>query len=274
MKPAAMKLGVIGRGQAARALVPRWVAAGIELAFWHTRKDGPLESTPPADVLVLAVSDSALREVATTLATRPQARHETWLHLSGVHPAAILRVSDSMPEHVGGMHPLVALAEGADPTGATAGIEGDNTSLPIAENLARAVGLNPIVLTDARARALYHAAAVSVAGHVTALFSQALAMMKAAGLAPDAAQRALQPLLLSAARNLASLAPAQALTGPSVRGDAATITTHLAALSALPLDIAATYRLLSHEALTLAAPRLSDANIAAIAKALSEPSPL
>lgn len=263
-------LGVIGTGQAAQALAPRWQANGHPLAFWRGRKDGPLAATPPADVLVLAVPDSALPEVAAQLSTRPSATTETWLHLSGVHPAAILRVTPTTPAHVGGLHPLVALADGADPSGATAGLEGDAVSLPIAKTLAQAVGLVPLVLEDANARALYHAAAVTVAGHATALFAQALTMMASAGLAPDAARQALQPLLLSAAKNLATLPPERALTGPTARGDASTIARHLAALSPLDPSLAATYRLLSREALSLAATRLSPEQRTALETALAQ----
>lgn len=262
------RLGVIGTGQAARALAPRWQANGHPLAFWRGRKDGPIAETPPSDVLILAVPDSALAEVAAQLATRPSASAETWLHLSGVHQAAVLRVTPKTPAHVGGLHPLVALADGADPSGATAGLEGDAVSLPIARTLAEALGLVPLVLENANARALYHAAAVTVAGHATALFAQALTMMAHAGLAPDAARRALQPLLLSAAKNLATLPPERALTGPTARGDASTIARHLAALSPLDPSLAATYRLLSHEALRLAQARLSPAQLDAITAAL------
>lgn len=273
-----LRMGLLGTGQAARALAPRWRDSGHPLAFWRGRGDGPLVETPPADVLVLAVPDSALPEVAAQLATRPSAPTETWLHLSGALPAEILRISPTLPAHVGGLHPLVALAEGADPSGATAGLEGDDVSLPIARQLAEAVGLVPLVLANPAARALYHAAAVTVAGHATALFSQALAMMAQAGLGPEEARGALQPLLLSAAKNLATLPPERALTGPTARGDASTIARHLAALAPLDPSLAATYRLLSREALSLAATRLSreqrTALETALAQTLSGPSPL
>lgn len=266
-------LGVIGRGRAARALVPRWLDAGHGLAFWYGRADGPIEETPSAppgqvDLLVIAVSDSALAEVAQRLAMRPTSPAETWIHLSGVHPASILRVSETVPAHVGGLHPLVALAEGSDPRGATAGLEGDEVSLPLCERLARDLGLNPVVLADPSSRALYHAAAVTVAGQATALFSQAIALMGAAKIPPETARAALQPLLVSAARNLGRLSPADALTGPIARGDVSTIQTHLAAIERLPAEvsgpIAETYRLLARAGLELVADRLPTETLAAL----------
>ncbi len=269
-----MRLGILGRGQAARALVPRWLAKGHTLAFWRTRLDGPVADTPGsiADVIIVAVSDSAIAEVASALATRPSASTETWLHLSGVHPADVLRVAPSIPAHVGGLHPLVALANDADPAGAVAGIEGDAHAIAIAEELARDLGMTPVRLSGTASRALYHAAAVTVAGQVTALFSQAMTLMQKAGLDPHTARSALQPLLLSAARNLANLAPEDALTGPIARGDASTIARHLAAIDALPSDIgnpiAAVYRGLARAGLDLVKGRHSETKNRAIEAAL------
>jgi len=272
-----MKLGVIGRGQAAQALVPRWLAAGHTLVFWRTRSDGPIADTPTdpiCDAIIIAVSDSAIAEVASQLATRISARNETWLHLSGVHPASILRVSPTSPAHVGGLHPLVALAHEADPAGAIAGLEGDDHSLDLADRLARDLGMAPVHLIGATSRALYHAAAVTVAGQASALFAQGLTLMQAAGLDADTSRRALQPLFLSAAKNLADLSPADALTGPIARGDADTINRHLAAIHALPADlgrpIAAVYRLLASAGLALIEDRLAPDKRDAIARALAD----
>lgn len=287
-----MRLGIIGRGQAARALVPRWLAMGHTVAFWRTRADGPIADTPgaatsdpssaltrdlaarPIDAIILAVSDSAIAEVAAALATRPSASTETWLHLSGVHPAEILRITPALPAHVGGLHPLVALANEADPAGAVAGLEGDAHALAIADALARDLGMTPILLTSAASRALYHAAAVTVAGQVTALFSQAMTLMQAAGIDPQAARSALQPLLLSAAKNLAKLTPQDALTGPVARGDESTIASHLAAIDALPDDvgipIAAVYRRLARAGLELIGDRHSEAKNRALEAALAD----
>lgn len=265
------RLTIVGRGRAAEALGPRWAAAGFEVATW-SRDDGPLGDTPHRSVIVLAVSDRAIREVAETLATRTCARDELWLHLSGATPAAVLRVGQ-VPRAVGCLHPLVALAAGADLRGAVAGIEGEPEAVPVAETLARAVGLVPQAIPAERA--LYHAAAVSVAGHATALFSQAMAMLETLGMPPEVARAALAPLLLSAAKNLAKGDPASVLTGPSARGDATTVRAHVAAIDTAfgpTSDAARTYRALSRTALGLVADRLTPDVVLAIASVVREPS--
>ena len=237
--------------------MPRW-QDHHEIAFWRSRKDGHLSETPPCEVLVLAVPDSAIADVARALSTRPSASRETWLHLSGVTPIASLRVSDTLPRAVGGLHPLVALAPGATLAGAIAGVEGeDPATLGLVEALARDLTLRPVALdhTAPHARALYHAAAVSVAGHATALFAQAMSMMQAAGFSPVLAREALQPLLLSAATNLGQAAPEAAITGPITRGDISTVEAHLDGLAKAHDHVAPhaleTYRLLARTALDL-----------------------
>lgn len=242
---------VIGSGRAATALAPRWRSAGHEVVV-RSRRDGPLAEAPGAEVLVLAVPDGVIAEVARALIARPQAANEVWLHLSGVHPAQILRgvLDQREVAAVGCLHPLVALAPGSDPTGAVAGIEGEPEAVIIAEGLARDAGLVPHPIPAERA--LYHAAAVSVAGHATALFAQAMSLLEAIGMSRDTARRALQPLMASAADNLARGGPERVITGPLSRGDVTTIERHLRALAAHGDDaITATYRLLASTALTL-----------------------
>ena len=254
-----MKLGVIGRGRAASALVPRWLAAGHTI---DQRRDdvGGID----ADVIVLAVPDGAIEEVARAL----DGVGQIWLHLSGAKPSSILRVNDQ-PRAVGCLHPLVALVDAESALdGAVAGIEGEPEAVAVATQLARDVGLVPQPIDPAK-KAIYHAAAVTVAGHATALFAQAMGMMAAAGMDPETARRALGPLFRSAAHNLERGDPASVSTGPIVRGDAATIAAHLDALDRWDPNDAATYRLLATTALGLVGERLSAAERAAISAVLS-----
>ncbi|MFO0748616.1 MAG: DUF2520 domain-containing protein [Myxococcota bacterium] len=214
-----IRLAVVGRGRAAAALVPRWVAAGFELVDQRARGYGPASALAAADVVVLAVPDGALQAVAAELATRASASGEVWLHLSGSRPASVLRVDGERPRAVGGLHPLVALADAATSLdGAVAGLDGEDEAVALADVLARAAGLTPTRLgAGAGMKMAYHAAAVTVAGHATALFAQAMALMATAGIGPEMARAALQPLFRSAAENLARGGPAEVSTGSRAR---------------------------------------------------------
>jgi predicted short-subunit dehydrogenase-like oxidoreductase (DUF2520 family) len=81
----------------------------------------------------------------------------------------------------------------------------------------------------------------------------------------------LAPLLNTALKNLLSSGdPGQALTGPVARGDVGTVRAHLRLLDRESPRLARTYRALSLEALTLAAPRLDDEQVRTLKDLLGE----
>ena len=138
--------------------------------------------------------------------------------------------------------------------GVTAAIDGEPAGTEAATRIALALGMIPRALPPGT-KPLYHAAAVTVCGHVTALFAQAQAMLAQCGFDEAASRAALQPLLKGTVANLAHGNPAEVATGPATRGDSATIRSHLEALEALDPHLAATYRRLTETARQLAADR-------------------
>lgn len=265
---APQRLGLVGRGRAARTLEPRLARAGLAPTWWWSRGDAAdAASLPGVDLVLLAVPDAAIADAARALAARPSAPSETWLHLAGSQPAALARVDATRPQAAGLFHPLAALpGAGAAPdllVGATCGLAGDRGAVDAGRSLAAALGMRPLTL-DAATQPLYHAAGVTMAGHLTALASQALTMLAAAGMAPDDARRALLGLARGALANLEASPPEDAITGPITRGDVATIREHLARLDALDAHLAATYRRLGLTALELSRPRLPAATAASL----------
>lgn len=268
------RLLLVGKGRAGTSLEHALTLAGAAPDLWWSRRDGgDIAELPAADVVVLAVADDAIAAVAGGLALRPSASEEVWLHLSGALPADILRVAEGTPRAVGGLHVLQALDGspiGLDHlTGVTAGLDGDEEAMAVAESLAQRLTMVPRRLVPGT-KALYHAAAVSVAGHATALFAQAQAMLAACGLDEAAAREMLRPLIAGAVRNLVEGAPAEVVTGPIARGDAGIVERHLDALTALESsELKATYRLLAATALELSAPGLASDRVDAIRRLLA-----
>lgn len=258
--PAPLTLGVVGAGRAASALVPRLSIAGHTILWQQRRGDAtPLAERPRVDAVLLAVRDGDLGAVLPALASRPSAPTEVWLHLSGSLPGIAARADARRPLAAGCLHPIAALsgASGTGPLDAVAGIDGDEAACLIAERLAIDVGLRPRRV-DASAKVLYHAAAVTVAGHATALLSQAMRLMARAGLPDDDARLALASLMATAAANLRVGPPEVVITGPIARGDVGTVRAHLDALvdHGEPATTAV-YRLLGREALAISAPTLA-----------------
>jgi predicted short-subunit dehydrogenase-like oxidoreductase (DUF2520 family) len=110
-------------------------------------------------------------------------------------------------------------------------------------------------------KALYHAAAVTSSGHVTALVDLAVEMLQKSGLNKRQARQILNPLLESTVQNLKNSDAADALTGTFARGDTATVKRHLEAISSVRLDEAmAAYQLLGGRSLKLAQAKGLDKN--------------
>ena len=213
-------VGVLARDfeglEAASAALPggRWLD-------WH-------EALPAADLLLIAVSDGAIPEVAERLAPYAAAARGA-VHLSGItsvstlHPLAV-----HCP--VGSFHPLQTLPNPRDGRDRLRGAwvavtsEDDGLFRRLVE-LAQSIGCRPFALADER-KALYHAAASAAANYPVAALAMARRLFEAAGVGFGVAE----PLVRAAIDNALRLGPEAALTGPVARGDAATVRKHRAAL--------------------------------------------
>lgn len=202
---------------------------------------------PDCDVVVLAVPDDAISEVARALASRVSCRYA--FHVSGaVGSEAIARLREAGAA-TASLHPVRPFT--GDPSedwkGAFVAVEGDEPGATEGERLAAAVGAHPYRLS-ATDRALYHASATLAAGGTAALVSIAARGWAAAGIPEDVARETLGALASRAAAAAASRPFAEAFTGAVARRDAGTVRRHVAALASHP-ETLALYRSLAEEAL-------------------------
>jgi predicted short-subunit dehydrogenase-like oxidoreductase (DUF2520 family) len=208
-----------------------------------------------ARLLLVAVPDHAVSEVAERLATRPWPRGSAALHLSGSVEVDALAPLRAAGLDVGGCHPLKSFVDperaAATLAGTVFAVEGDEPAVVLAERLVEDLEGRPFRLAGGR-RAQWHAAATHAANHLVALLDQSLDLAEQAGLSRDEARAALLPLLGGTLANLEHHPPAQALTGPVVRGEVETVARHLDALTMGPADVADAYRALARRALRLA----------------------
>ena len=114
------------------------------------------------------------------------------------------------------------------------------------ERLVKLLGAQ-VQWVDEENRALYHAGLVHGANHLTTLLTQALAVLRDAGVADPAAT--LRPLVTATLDNTLRSGH-HALTGPIARGDVDTVAAHLAVL---PDRTASTYAELARATVELAA---------------------
>ncbi len=128
------------------------------------------------------------------------------------------------------MHPLVSFNARRGPKnpyrGAYFGLEGDADAVTAAMRIVTALGAE-FLIVPAASKALYHAAAVTACGHITALFDLSVAMMRKAGVDSDAAEKALMHLAFSTLRNIENDGRANSLTGTFARADTSGFASHL-----------------------------------------------
>jgi predicted short-subunit dehydrogenase-like oxidoreductase (DUF2520 family) len=117
--------------------------------------------------------------------------------------------------------------------GAGAAIAGSTPrALELAAELAGALGMHPVEISE-RDRAAYHAAASIASNFLVTLEAAAERLARTAGVERDL----LVPLVKATVENWASLGPLGALTGPVARGDDATVALQREALSERAPDL-------------------------------------
>lgn len=214
--------------------------------------------TPPpwvgeTNVVILAVRDDAITPLAASLDTaRAIGERHVVLHLSGSQGQEALGPLVSSRAALGSLHPLQTIVEPeltpARLKGAWAAVEGMPRAVQTGEQIAQRLGMRPFTIAT-KAKAIYHAGAVFASNYLVVVEAMAQRLLRHAGLSDADAWSALRPLVEGTFENLSRHEPREALTGPVVRGDTATIMRHI---DALAVDDAKLYRALGRAALELA----------------------
>lgn len=265
---------VIGAGPVATVLAASLRRGQLPvLGLWARRPDAAraaartagvagFSSAPPdllleSDVVVLAVRDSAIAEVAAMLVgTGLITKRHVLLHCSGAVAAGEVLggVADKVAG-VGTLHPLRAISDASAVAtglrGTVFGIEGDAAAQEVARRLVAAMGGATLPLAREQ-MAAYHAAAAMASNYVVALVDAAAQALSAAGMPLDQAVASLVPLAQGALANVAERGAKLGLTGPIRRGDVATVQRHMSALAVRP-DTQELYRALGRATVQLAA---------------------
>ena len=213
---------VVGTGRAGSAIAARLAERGLTV---HSGRE-PLAD---ADVVLLAVPDGAIAEVARQVPIGP------WLaHVSG---ATSLR---ALEPHVRrfSVHPLQTLTRERGPEqldGAFGAVTAETAEArEMARWLAGMLGLHPFDLADDD-KPLYHAGAAIASNFLVTLYRAAARLLAESHAPPEA----LLPLMTRTIEN------GFVLTGPIARGDWSTVEAHLRALEERAPDLVPLYRALA-----------------------------
>jgi predicted short-subunit dehydrogenase-like oxidoreductase (DUF2520 family) len=302
-----LRIAIVGPGRVGMAFARRFVRAGVEVLGFVGRDRAGTESciadlgvdranlrvltwpdVQSAHVVIFAVGDSELPaaiEAAASVGGRPCS---LWLHTSGRHGLEVFAKALPLGVRVGALHPLLPFGsvQTQSMQGALALLLGEPRSMRLLHRLCQLLELQAIVCATGRDskhsrasehnliehnRPLYHAACALAANGATALFGLASELLlRAGGIAKQDGDRMVASLMQSAVASSEQHGAGPALSGPVRRGDAETVTAHLAAMNAAAKTAVPAYVALMNGALSLARDQgLAPADCERIASALS-----
>lgn len=282
------QIAIAGAGPVAQALGKALQDCGFGIACVASRDlnhakaaadfiGGDAHAVPYRDIpfhashVLLAVADRAILPVAEELASS-NGNLRVALHTCGNYGAEVLTPLTKVGVSCGGIHPLQTIrnpTQGAIALRSAAfAVSGDAEAIHWAEELATALS-GHILHIRPDARPLYHAAAVMASNYIAALMDSAEQLMLAAGVPKQDALRALAPLAKASLDNVIRCGALEALTGPVVRGDAATVAAHMQGLETVEHSIAGLYQAAGLHALDMAGRRgLTGQDAAGVHRAL------
>lgn len=264
-----MNIAFIGAGRLVQALAPAFHHAGFNVVAIAARSPERAESlsqavagcqicasaqqaADKADLVFIAVSDSAIAEVASQIAWRAG---QSVVHCSGATEVSALNAAALQGALIGGFHPLQLFA---DPgvalrcmAGSSVAIEAEGSLETRLEQLAQAVGYRAIKL-PAGARERYHCASNYGASFLLSLLREACDLWNSFGVSDEQALAALLPLARGTLETAAAKGLAGAIAGPISRGDTEVVAAHMRALAELNAENLGLYREVAVRQLRLA----------------------
>ena len=207
------------------------------------------------DLVFITTPDSAIAEVSGAVQWRAG---QGVAHCCGAASIELLDAAANAGVAVGAMHPFQTFAaiEGPDQAaerlqGVTFAISATDWLADFLPSLAESLGGRGIEIPDGM-RPLYHASAVLSCGYLSTLLDAAVGLWTSMDFTEEDGVRAAVPLARATIDAVERQGPANAVTGPVVRGDAATVAAHLAALAEHAPELVALYRELTLASVPLA----------------------
>ncbi len=195
---------------------------------------------PPADLLIIAVRDDAIAEVAGRIAPVARNAAASAVHLSGSVPIDALAPMADQGLAVGSLHPLQTISDPVRGARVLAGtwfaVTADEPLRSDLHRLARSLGGQPFDLPNEH-RTAYHAGAAAAANFPIAALAIAQRLLEATGVPFEAAR----PLVDAIVENAFAIGPVDSLTGPIARGDVETVDAQIAAVRAAAPTLAAAF---------------------------------
>jgi len=195
--------------------------------------DEPAALSRIADLVFITTPDRLIGKVTSQIASKKGFKPgQVVLHTSGSFSSSILSPAAYLGAKIASFHPLQTFPDVESGLKSLPGTyfvaEGDKEALLLAAQLAKDLQGNYLEIAT-EMKPLYHAAACVVCNYLVTLLDMGLNFLARAGL-KKAGLEPVMPLIQATLKNVANKGVIASLTGPIVRGDAATVASHLKAI--------------------------------------------
>ncbi len=247
---------LVGAGNLAHALAELLPRGGYKIAEIVTRSNSPrakalgrkVGATTAAiaharwsgDVVWLAVSDSAIRELASEVAQVAKWNGKTVLHSSGALSSGDLLPFRRRGAQIASAHPMMTFVPGETPemAGVVWTLEGDPVAVGIARQIVGALSGRAVKI-DPKHKPLYHAFGAFLSPLLVVHLATAADLALKAGVPRGDLGALMKPIVQRTLANLfmnvhRAKGAGKAFSGPLIRGDDDTIRKHLQSLRKFP----------------------------------------
>ncbi|MBO6524522.1 MAG: DUF2520 domain-containing protein [Balneolaceae bacterium] len=251
-------VSIIGPGRLGSALKSAFLKAGYDVNHVYERGD---TFSGFADLILVTTPDSEVRKVSSKIASSGQELNgKVFIHCSGAFASSILQELKDRGARTACFHPLMSVSpETVSFKNIYFDIEGDESVLPLLEEMAKNIGAKSIRVSP-KEKELLHVSAVMASNYMVTLADLSLRISVSANIPERTLMDAFLPLMRSSLENLERLNPTEALTGPIARGDIQTIQKHVKLLQNNP-EMLEMYKKLGLLTLELISSDLKDSTI-------------
>jgi predicted short-subunit dehydrogenase-like oxidoreductase (DUF2520 family) len=221
---------IVSRNSAASKRKARELARRVE-AQAFTSDNARLD----ADLVWYCVPDREIAAASRQLVSVIDWKKKIAFHSSGALLSDELNVLRRRGAAVASVHPMMTFVSRSIPSlkGVPFAVEGDATAARVARRIVRDLGGKAFTIRKQH-KAAYHAWGAFASPLLVAALATAEELARKAGLSAVEAREKMLPMVRQTITNYEALGPAEAFSGPIVRGDAETVRQHLRILKKAP----------------------------------------
>jgi predicted short-subunit dehydrogenase-like oxidoreductase (DUF2520 family) len=186
-------------------------------------------------VVWFAVPDQQISRCAEILARVQDWGDKIAVHSSGALSSSELDAVKKKGAAVASVHPLMTFVRKVRPSlrGVPFALEGDAAAIRVARRMVLDMGGEPFSIAK-EDKAAYHAWGGFTSPLLVAILVVAEQVAMKAGIRREVARRRMRPIVGQTLANYFATGPADAFSGPIIRGDVATVEKHLRVLEQIP----------------------------------------